>query len=301
MLVILIIISAIYFNKKISDPVKIINNAIKEFIKENLEYRTKLTTSGELGDLARNFDKMANTISHSIKKLKKQEKKKRDFISITAHQLRTPLTGLKWSLDLMLAGETGELNPDQKQLLEKVGVTTHHMIDLVNDLLNVSQIKEGHFGIHLKKQSILPVFENIKNNLQDTTEKKGITLKIDDIPPLPLITIDHEKIEMALENIIDNAIKYSKPRGVVQVKVILKEQEIIISVKDSGIGILPSESDKIFTKFFRSDRALQYHADGTGLGLYVTKHIIDQHRGKVWFESRENEETTFFVSLPIVS
>ena len=295
----LIITSAVYFAGRISAPVEALYRATVEFAKGNLTYRTKIKANDEIGDLAKNFDEMAGTIAGSIEKIKEEERMKSEFVTITAHQLRTPLTGLKWSLDLISSGGTGTLSTDQKQVVDKASTATNHMVDLVNNLLNITQIEEGGFPVTLKKQSIVPVFTNIKDTFQSASDQNGVTLKMDDIPALPPLDIDSEKVEMALENIIDNSIKYSRPGGVVEVKVVPNERGILISIQDSGIGISPSEAERIFTKFFRSDRALHHHTDGTGIGLYVAKNIIEQHKGKVWFESKVDQGTTFYVSLPL--
>lgn len=233
---------------------------------------------------------------------KKEEKIKStgEFITVIAHQLRTPLTGMKWSFDLLSSLEIGELNSEQKQIVKKVSSTTNYMIGLVNNLLNVSQIEEGHFKIILKKQSILPVFKNIENIFKSIAEEKGIILKIEIPTELPLLDIDIEKIEIVINNIVDNSIKYSLPGGIVELKIAHSGQELIISIKNGGISIPKEEFDKIFTKFFKSNQASQHQTNAVGLGLYISKNIIDQHNGKIWFESEENQGTTFYVSLPIL-
>lgn len=233
---------------------------------------------------------------------KKEEKVKStgEFITIIAHQLRTPLTGMKWSFDLLLSGEVGELSPEQKQIIRKVSSTTNYMIGLINNLLNVGQIEEGHFKIILKKQSILPVFKNVENIFKSIVEEKGVIFKIEIPTELPLLDIDIEKIEIVINNIIDNSIKYSLPGGMVGLKVTHNERELIISIKNGGVNIPREEFDKIFTKFFKSNQASQHKINAVGLGLYISKNIIDQHNGKIWFESEENQRTTFYISLPIL-
>ena len=222
-----------------------------------------------------------------------------EFVSIAAHQLRTPLIGLKWSLEILSSGEAGKLNPDQKQIIAKASVATSHMLNLVSDLLNVGQIAQGSFGVIFKKQSILPVFKNLKDSFKNIGEEKKVAFKFEIPPDLPPLNVDIEKMEMAINNIFDNAIKYSSPGDKVELEVVCNDHTLVISVKDMGIGIPKEEFGKIFTKFFRSTRALHHHTDGTGLGLYVSKNIIEQHGGKIWFESKENQGTTFFVSLPV--
>lgn len=227
------------------------------------------------------------------------EKIKSEFVSIAAHQLRTPLTGIKWSLQYLFSGETGKLNSGQKEMAGDALAATNRMVELINDLLDVSRIEEGRFGIRLQRQSISPVLERVVNTSQNTADKKGITLKVEAPSKLPFLNIDMEKMEIALNNLVDNAIKYTLPGKTVELKATSADGELTITVKDEGIGIPRSEFDRVFTKFFRSNQAQLYHTSGTGLGLYVSKNIIEQHGGKIWFYSEENKGTTFYVSLPL--
>lgn len=227
------------------------------------------------------------------------EKTKNEFVSIAAHQLRTPLTAIKWGLQELSSGETGKLKAGQQKMVGDAAQSTTRMISLVNDLLNVSRIEEGKFGLSLKKQPLLPVLESVKDTLSGVAAKKKITLKFNVPAILPQINIDKEKIEIALNNLVDNAIKYSAAGKTVEIGVKAAASEIIFSVKDTGIGIPAEEFDRVFSKFFRTKEALLLHTDGSGLGLYVTKNIVSDHGGKIWFESKEARGTTFYISLPI--
>ncbi len=237
------------------------------------------------------------------------ERMKREVVSIAAHQLRTPLTGMKWAVDSLISGDKGELKSEQKTLAQQALEAVDRMIRLVNDLLNVNQVEEGRLSMELKRQSISPLIERVLTFFRHNAERKEIMVETHIGEEIPKILFDEEKIEIVLNNVLDNAVKYTPSKGRISVDVSLRDGSIVISVRDSGIGISVEDSNKIFTKFFRSPQAHLRHTDGSGLGLYVAKHIIEKHGGKIWFESpatakttegtEEKKETTFFVSLPI--
>ena len=151
-----------------------------------------------------------------------------------------------------------------------------------------------------KKQSIVPLLNHLTEQFGAAAEKKGIIFKVEMPKPLPVVNIDEEKMGIALSNISDNAVKYSFPGKIVELKVKTDKREMTISVTDEGIGIPQAEQFRIFSKFFRSSQALLHHTSGTGLGLYLAKNIVEQHGGKIWFDSVENKGTTFHVSLPLI-
>lgn len=296
---ILIAIASVYFAKRISAPVESLYKATEEFAKGNLSYRTKINTKDEIGDLAANFDKMADSVVRSIDEIKKTEKMRSEFVMIAAHQLRTPLTGIKWSINYLTDNKINKLNEEQKNVLEKMSIATERVVRLVNNLLNINQIENKGFKIYPKKQSIIPVLEHIKSTLEGDAKKNNIKLELEIDTFIPDLNIDDHKIEVAISSVITNAIEYSFPDSVVEVKAEVKDKELILTIKDSGIGIIQEETDRIFTKFFRSKRAILQHTEGTGLGLYVSKNIIEQHGGKIWFTSEGGKGTTFIISLPI--
>ena len=226
------------------------------------------------------------------------DRTKREFVSIAAHQLRTPLTGMSWTVESLLSEAKGKLNEAQKELVGLGLDAIHRMIDLVNDLLDVSRIEEGKFGIKAKRLSIEPLLSHALAHLRGQAEKKGVKISCEVAKDLPLLTLDADKIDFVLNNIIDNAIKYTPQGGSVTARAYLEGNAVVVAVADTGIGIPASEQGRVFTKFFRSEKALLFHTDGSGLGLYVAKNIVEQHGGTIQFESKENQGTTFFISIP---
>ncbi|MFA6145959.1 MAG: PAS domain S-box protein [Patescibacteria group bacterium] len=223
---------------------------------------------------------------------------KSEFVSIASHQLRTPLTGIKWFSEFLLQSK---LSTKNKEYIEQINSSNERMIRLVDDLLNVSHIDTGRkFDIVLDQKDIVPIMKNVIKEQISSANQKHITLNCSaDAPHELILLIDELKIRQVFQNIISNAIKYSRENTEIIVGCEHKSNEVIFFVKDNGIGIPKHQQDKIFSKFFRADNVSTLHADGTGLGLYIAKAIVEAHHGKIWFESVENQGTTFFISLPI--
>jgi PAS domain S-box-containing protein len=240
-------------------------------------------------------------IFHDVTRDKLVERMKTEFVSISAHQLRTPLSAIKWTLRMVLDGDTGALNSEQKDLLEKTYVSNERMIALINDLLNVSRIEEGRFLYKQEPGQLEDVIKTVVDSSQELLKMKKISLSMD-FPQekLPMINIDREKMELAVQNLLENAAKYTPEGGSIHISIEKHEAEVVFKIKDTGVGIPEAEHERIFTKFFRGDNVIKMETEGSGLGLYTTRNIIDAHRGKIWFESKEGKGTTFYFSLPFI-
>ncbi len=223
---------------------------------------------------------------------------KSEFVSVAAHQLRTPLTGIKWALNSLLE-ESDDPNGEQKKIVNDALIATGQLTELINDLLNVARIEEGRFGFNLQAQSILPVIRSVTQQYLNLAKEKGIDFKVEIPEKLPELNLDQEKIAMAFENLLENAVKYTSPGGKISLRATSAKEKVIFEVKDTGIGIPKDQTHKIFNKFFRSSNAKLYQTSGTGLGLYVSRNIVEQHGGAMWFESEEEKGSTFYFSLPI--
>jgi len=241
-------------------------------------------------------------ITHNITREKRIERLKTEFVSLAAHQLRTPLSAIKWTLRMLMEGDLGEITDEQRDYVDKTAQSTERMIGLINDLLNVTRIEEGRYLYNPIPLPLEPLIQSVIDNYEEEIQRKNIKLefsKPSENPPS--IRVDEEKIKLALQNIIDNAVRYTPSDG--EVKVSLKydksKKEIEVSVKDSGIGIPKDQQQRVFSKFFRGDNAIRMKTEGTGLGLFISKHIIEAHGGKIWFESEEGKGTAFYFTLPI--
>lgn len=248
-----------------------------------------------------NFGKKTGTliILHDVSRDKLVEKMKTEFVSIAAHQLRTPLSAIKWSLRMVLDGDVGKITKDQRDLLEKTYSSNERMISLINDLLNVTRIEEGRFLYKPEPTQIEELIENIIQELEEAIKMKKITVKFEKPKVLfPLIRIDKEKMSLAIHNLIENALKYTPSKGLITISLEDKDNDIVFKIKDTGVGIPNDQNERIFSKFFRGSNVIKMETEGSGLGLYTTKNIIEAHKGKIWFESEEGQGTTFYFSIP---
>ncbi len=227
---------------------------------------------------------------------------KTEYISLLAHQLRTPLAGTKWNLKTLLDGDWGPMNIKQKKFLLRSYETNEQMIGLVRDLLNVTRIEDGRYDFAFKKTDIGAFLARVVGEFRIPAREAGIGLALKKPPAgrnVPLIRIDEEKMTMALSNLIDNAIRYNQPEGRIEVGYERQGKELLIYVKDTGVGIPRRDQHRLFTKFFRGDNVVKMQVQGFGLGLYIVKNIIEGHGGTISVKSRENKGTLFTISLPI--
>jgi signal transduction histidine kinase len=239
-------------------------------------------------------------VLHDITREKMVERMKTEFVSLAAHQLRTPLSAIKWTLKMMLDGDMGKISKEQKELLQKSYDSNERMIDLINDLLNVSRIEEGRYVYDPKFICLEDLLEPVIESYEREAKKKGIKIELKKPEKkTPKIKMDGEKIQLSITNLIDNAVRYTSKGGVVAISLKKERGCVNFTVKDSGIGIPKDQQGRLFTKFFRAANAIRKETDGSGLGLFICKNIVEAHGGKVWFESEEGKGSIFHLSLPI--
>jgi len=244
-------------------------------------------------------------IMHDITHLKEVDRMKTEFVSIASHQLRTPLTSINWFIELLLAGDAGKISKKQKDFLEEVYKGSKRMVQLVDDLLNVSRLETGRLKIEPKPVELEKFIQDIIDEISHVAEDKNCSISFKKpAKKIGKILIDESLMRQVVHNFITNAIRYSsvenktKKKCDISVELEKKDNDIIISVKDDGIGIPKDAQRRIFEKFFRADNARTTEAEGNGLGLYVAKMIMDASDGKIWFETEEGVGTTFFASFP---
>ncbi len=238
-------------------------------------------------------------ILHDITRESLIEEMKSEFVSLAAHQLRTPLSAIKWITKMLLDEELGELNEEQKEFLEDSYESNDRMISLINDLLNVTKIEEGRYLYKLSVGDVTEIIKFVINSHKDAARKKNLKVIFNKpkrkIPPFKM---DVEKIKIVIENLLDNAIKYTD-KGKITIELKKIGNQVQISVSDSGVGIQKKHYPRMFEKFFRSPEVVKMETEGSGLGLFITKNIIEAHGGKIWFESQLNKGTTFYFTIPI--
>lgn len=239
-------------------------------------------------------------IIRDITREKNISKSKSEFISIAAHQLRTPLSAIKWTLALVLSGDEGPLAESQSTLLRNSYETNERMIQLVNDLLNVARIEEGRFGYEFKPSDIMSVVKNAVEFVKIAANEKKITVSVETPNGNPpLFVFDANKMTLALQNLLDNAVKYTLAGGTVTLILTIEGDYLRIDIRDTGIGIPEKQMGMLFTKFFRAENALRLQTSGSGMGLYLAKNVAVRHGGSLRVESREGSGSTFSLTLPL--
>lgn len=280
--------------------VNLVGPEIKGISRKELFIRDSLVLEISAIPILENKEKIGSLITvHDITREKMIEKMKTEFVSLAAHQLRTPLSAIKWTLRMLLDGDLGTITSEQRDFIEKTYVSNERMINLINDLLNVTRIEEGRYLYKPVPSDIAPIVQFVVNSYKDEYARKKIKLEFKSPEkPLPKVSIDVEKIKLAIQNFLDNALKYTPTGGEVEIFLKNIKKEIQLGVKDTGVGVPKNQQDRVFNKFFRAANVLGIDTEGSGLGLFITKNIIEAHGGKIWFESEEGKGATFYFSLP---
>lgn len=262
--------------------------------------------------------KLYEEISITNKKLEKLEKLKSEFISIVSHELRTPLTPINNSLEIVLSGQAGELTPEINNFISMAKRNIQRLSGIIEDLLDLSRIQTGKLDYRYKICDITPSLELLKNTFLQVAQEKNIKINLIIKEKLPEIYADSRRIEQILSNLVSNSLKFTSQGGMIEVEAsVIDENQveydnlimpkikpngkyIKISVKDNGIGMKKEDIPKIFDKFSQIETSLNRNKGGVGLGLTITKQLIDAHLGAVWVESQEQKGSSFSVILPLL-
>ena len=239
-------------------------------------------------------------LERSNEQLRKFDKIKDEFVAMMSHQLRTPLTSIKGYLSLVLEGDVGPVAPEQQRMLGEAFRSGDTMSHMINDLLSLSRIQAGRFRLSRKRQNLTDLVKLEVESMREIAQLYDLKIEFHCTDRLPAImNLDCAKIRQAVGNLLDNAIHYSNKRGVIEVTVKQVSGAIEVSVQDQGIGVPAGERAELFNKFFRASNGQTRRPDGTGIGLYLVKEIVERHGGEVFYRPSVNTGSVFGFRLPI--
>lgn len=228
------------------------------------------------------------------------DKAKTEFVSLASHQLKTPLSAVNWYTEMLMDQDVGPINERQKEFLTEIIEGNERMVKLVNSLLNVSRIDMGTLSISPEPVDLVQVTESMLTELQFGIKTKDLKIIKRFEPKFPSINLDPSLMRIVIQNLFSNAVKYTREGGLIEIEIKKQDDKTAyMLVKDNGYGIPTGEQPNIFKKLFRADNVKSKKVEGTGLGLYVAKAVIEAFNGKIWFESEENVGSKFYITLPL--
>ncbi len=237
-------------------------------------------------------------IERDITKQKRIDQMKTDFVSFVSHELRTPLTVISFSTEMLLSDNVNSFDHKQAQLLQEIYRRDQQMIELIESLLDVNKFELDNWSVTKKKTNIHRLLNEMIKNQSIITKQKKIKIT-NKFGPEKSVSSDPKLLKLLFGNLISNAVKYVDVNGKIEIITEIKKDRFCFTISDNGYGIPLGQQKDIFTRSFRADNARKLEITGNGLGLYLCKIIVDRLGGKIWFKSKQNKGTTFFVSLSI--
>ncbi len=241
---------------------------------------------------------IGGSLIKNIENFTETNKMKSEFISIVSHQLKTPLSEIKWGTELFISKHKENAEGELVDFAEKISESNSKMIKLVNNLLNITRISQKKFGLKKEAFNVFEIINKASRENKILAKTKDVEIEIlGEKKDKAIVVGDSRGVKAVVDNLLSNAIKFT-PKGKVEISIRHEKDSVTVCVKDSGVGIPQNEQDKVFQKFFRGSNEAKFKTEGTGLGLYLAKNIIEQCGGKMWFESEEEKGSSFYFSLP---
>jgi len=241
---------------------------------------------------------IAFIIIQGFERLAEANRMKSEFISVVSHQLRSPLSNLRWAIELLMSGRIGKIEEKQTEYFKILKENNSRMEELISDLLTVSRIEQRNLSLKKREFSLENLIKDLILEFKPFIQASNIEVKFKSQEDLPEILADPSQIRLVIGNLLDNAIRYIKDKGKVKIKLEKKGKKLYFEIADNGVGIPKGDKKYIFQKFFRSENVLKYQTQGSGLGLYITKAIVEKSGGKIGFSSQEGVGSTFWFTLP---
>lgn len=293
--IIAVLVLAPFFAVRIIKPIGQLMFGAAKIEEGNFDHKVNIVTKDELEDLGHAFNKMGDG-------LKRLQELKNEFVFIAAHELRTPVTAIKGYISMILEGDAGPINENLKKFLESVRQANERLIQLVNDILEIARSEAGRIKIQVFSVNIRAAIKSTIKEIMPLAAEKKIAIDYiigqGESLDMPLVLADTTRLREVITNFISNAIKYGREGGWIKIYHDSDDLFITTHIEDNGMGIPASEQGKVFEKFFRSETSRVTQIQGTGLGLFITKELIEKMGGKAWFRSEEGKGTRFSFKLP---
>ncbi|MCX8175280.1 MAG: HAMP domain-containing histidine kinase [Candidatus Micrarchaeota archaeon] len=286
-----------YVRQNIYLPIQQLESAMRKIEQGDYSVRLDFGNHPELRHISEAFNKAAEQLAHLEEERKQIDKAKTQFLSITSHELRSPMTPMKAQLQMLEQGYLGKLNRKQRQSLEIILRNADRLDKILVDFLDISRIEAARLKFEFRKTDLAATAREVIKYMKGYMPEKKIKIK-DRIEKLPIIEADPDRVSQVLRNLIGNAIKFSNPGGTVDVSARAEGNFILFSVKDRGIGISKENQLRLFEPFFQVDKSFSRSRQGTGLGLAICRGIIESQGGKIWVESEEGKGSTFYFTVP---
>lgn len=255
-------------------------------------------TDNILGAVAFAYDVTERNIART--QLLKVDEMKTEFLSITTHELKTPLTPIKIQVEMWMNGVFGEISEKQRKSLEIMHRNCIREINLINDIMTISKLDQEKLEFNIRPIDMMELISNVQTDMAGEASNNGLWLKIDVQEGIPNVSADPNRIMQVMVDLINNALKFTKEGGVT-IKCGKSDGEVTVSISDTGIGIPEEEQDRIFERFYQVEHSITRKYRGSGLGLSIVKSIIEKHGGRVWMDSVVGQGTTFYFTLPIAN
>jgi len=295
--VVIALVVAYFVSRSIILPIRQMKETARRFAKGDFSRKIKVKSKDELGELARSLNTMADELQQKIENLKRMDRMRTDFVANVSHELKTPLTLIKGYIETLEDKTIG----DKEQTGKFVSIIKEHsdrLGNIVDDLLSLSELELSKDCLEKTEFDLKELIDEISLGFGRALSEKKLTLNVDSQGDDFKIKADRDKIEQVFVNLIDNAIKYTKESGTIELSLRQQNRMVIITVQDDGIGILKEHLGRVFERFYRVDKARSRELGGTGLGLGIAKHIVLVHNGKIDIESEPGKGTKVIVTLP---
>ena len=300
-MVVVIIIAWFLLKNWLTDPIQELTQAADDISNGDLSRRININTGGvEIDDLATNMNQMAMTLDQDFRRIKRMEKVRSEFLGNVTHELKTPISSISGYIETLLEGAIKDENVNIS-FLERALENVQRLEELVTDLVEISRIETGELQMNYDYFNIYNLLKDIyKDAQQRNSNKKNIKINLE-VPDKKLFVYgDKGRLEQVIDNLLSNSMRYTD-QGHIRIKVLRRDNELVFSIIDTGIGISRKSINRIFERFYRADKARDRRKGGTGLGLAISKHIIEAHGSNIYVDSLEGKGSTFSFGITTIS